>query len=94
MRDHFDHTFLVNEDDPLLEEWQRLHELGALDLRVMTNVGMETTAELVWSWANQLLQERDLGRTCCWAVEARENERNAATYSSVPEWFGNESTQL
>jgi len=94
LRDQFDHTFLVNADDPLLEEWQRLHELGALDLRVMTNVGMETTAELVWSWANQLLEERDVGRTCCWAVEARENERNAATYSAVPEWFGNDSTRL
>ena len=87
LRDHFDHTFLVNEDDPLLEEWQRLHELGALDLRVMTNVGMETTAELVWSWANQLLQERDLGRTCCWAVEARENPSNAGVFTATPPWF-------
>ena len=94
LREQFDHTFLVNADDPLLKEWERLHELGALDLRVMTNVGMETTAELVWSWANQLLRERDQGRTCCWAVEARENVRNAATYSSVPKWFRNESARL
>ena len=57
----FDHTFLVNADDPLLVEWQRLHELGALDLRVMDNVGMEAAAELAWTWANELLQERDGG---------------------------------
>ena len=87
LRDQFDHTFLVNSDDPLLAEWQRLHEAGALDLRVMTNVGMEASAELVWTWANAHLQERDAGRTCCWAVEARENSRNAAWHHAVPDWF-------
>ena len=87
LREQFDHTFLANADDPLLAEWRRLDELGALDLRVMDNVGMEATAALVWAWANELLQQRDGWRTCCWAVEARENRRNAATYTSVPNWF-------
>ena len=87
LRQQFDHTFLVNRDDPLLGEWQRLHDQGALDLRVMENVGMEATAALVWEWANALLHERDGGRTCCWAVEARENSRNAATFSRLPDWF-------
>jgi 6-pyruvoyltetrahydropterin/6-carboxytetrahydropterin synthase len=87
LADQFDHTFLVNADDPLLEQWQALHEQGALDLRVMDNVGMEASAELVWGWANQLLKEREGGRSCCWKVEARENEKNAACYEAVPEWF-------
>ena len=87
LRTQFDHTFLVNADDPLMKEWERLHELGALDLRVMPNVGMETTAELVWTWTNQLLQERDGGRTCCWSVEARENTRNTGYFHATPEWF-------
>ena len=87
LRQQFDHTFLVNADDPLLAEWQRLHDLQAIDLRVMENVGMEATAALIWTWANELLRERDGGRTCCFGVEARENSRNAATYSAVPAWF-------
>ena len=87
LREQFDHTFLVNSDDPLLEDWRRLHGQGALDLRVMENVGMESTAALVWDWANALLKERDSGRSCCWAVEARENSRNAAQVHSVPPWF-------
>jgi len=91
LRQQFDHTFLVNADDPLLAEWQRLHDLGALDLRVMENVGMEATAALIWAWANELLQERDSGRTCCYAVEARENSSNAANYSAVPPWFSAQS---
>ena len=83
----FDHTFLVNADDPLLEQWQALHEQGALDLRVMDNVGMEASAKLVWQWANQLLEQREGGRSCCWKVEARENEKNAAYFETVPRWF-------
>ncbi len=83
----FDHTFLVNSDDPLLPNWQSLSKQGALDLRVMKNVGMESSAELTWNWANSILLEKDKMRTCCWRVEARENESNAAYYINIPEWF-------
>ena len=91
LRQQFDHTFLVNADDPLMDEWQQLHEQGAIDLRVMENVGMEGTAALIWEWANDLLKERDGGRSCCWAVEARENNFNAASFQSVPGWFDGNS---
>ena len=87
LREQFDHTFLVNADDPLMDQWQTLHDQGALDMRVMENVGMEATAQLVWTWANALLQERDGGRSCCWKVEARENRANAGCYEAWPAWF-------
>jgi 6-pyruvoyltetrahydropterin/6-carboxytetrahydropterin synthase len=57
----------------------------------MANVGMESSAELVWHWANALLHERDGGRSCCFKIEARENEKNAATYEAVPSWFAEPS---
>ena len=57
--EQFDHTFLVNGDDPLLDHWKELHVKGALDLRVMQNVGMEARARLVWKWANTFLLEKD-----------------------------------
>ena len=93
LKSHFDHTFLVNADDPLLAEWEKLDLAGALDLRVMQNVGMESTAELIWEWANSLLFERDRGRTCCWKTEARENNSNSACFDLIPDWYqvGNES---
>jgi len=90
--EQFDHTFLANADDPLLGEWQRLHQLGALDLRVLKNVGMEATAELVWHWANDLLWQRDHGRCCCWKVEVRENDRNGACYERLPGWYDSQWT--
>jgi 6-pyruvoyltetrahydropterin/6-carboxytetrahydropterin synthase len=83
----FDHTFLASVDDPLLATWQQLHEQGALDLRVMANVGMEASAELVWKWANELLQTREGGRACCWKTEARENATNAACFERIPDWY-------
>ncbi|MEB3235457.1 MAG: 6-carboxytetrahydropterin synthase [Cyanobacteriota bacterium] len=91
LRHQFDHTFLASNDDPLLDTWQQLHAQGALDLRVMANVGMEASAELVWQWANELLLQRDRGRSCCERVEARENEKNAATYTALPAWFDGSS---
>ena len=87
LRNHFDHTFLVNSDDPLLSEWKVLHEEGALDLRIMDNVGMESTSQLVWQWANSFLFERDQGRTCCWRSEARENDSNSASFELIPDWY-------
>ena len=94
LAEQFDHTFLVNADDPLLEQWRGLHEQGALDLRVMENVGMEASAELVWHWANELIREQEGGRACCWRVEARENDRNAAWFTAVPRWFPAGGQQL
>ena len=86
LEEQFDHTFLVRADDPLLDDWRRLHDLGALDLRVMDNVGMEASARWVWERANALLQQRDGGRSWCWRVEARENDQNAACWEALPPW--------
>ncbi len=87
LKDNFDHTFLVNKDDPLLDEWKTLHIKNALDLRIMENVGMESTAQLVWEWANQILLERDSGRTCCSGAKASENNCNSGFFELVPDWF-------
>ncbi len=87
LRQHFDHTFLVNADDPLMSTWKQLDKEGALDLRVMRNVGMEGTSKLVWEWSNSLLFEREIGRSCCWRVDSSENEYNSARFECFPEWF-------
>ncbi len=87
LKNQFDHTFLINSDDPLLPTWKKLHMEGALDLRVMDNVGMESSAKLVWEWANKILLSRDNARTCCWRVEARENNHNSASWEAIPDWF-------
>ncbi len=87
LKEHFDHTFLVNKDDPFLSHWEELHSKKALDLRIMENVGMEYTSELIWGWANSLLFQRDFGRTCCYRVKASENNFNSAFFELIPDWF-------
>ena len=87
LKEQFDHTFLINKDDPLLNYWEKLNDLDALDLRIMDNVGMEFTSELIWKWANEYLQNKDDGRTCCWKTESKENKSNKAIYEKIPEWF-------
>lgn len=94
LAEQFDHTFLINKDDPLLDHWQNLHDLGALDLRVMNNVGMESTAEMIWKWANDLVHAQHGGRVCCFKTESRENTKNAATYSDIPSWFHTKTTHV
>ena len=87
LKDYFDHTFLVNKDDPLLKYWKELNDLKALDLRIMENVGMENTAKLIWSWANDYLIQKDKGRSCCWKTESKENKSNRACFQQYPDWY-------
>ena len=87
LKEQFDHTFLVNKDDPLLNYWRKLHDLGALNLRIMENVGMEFSSKMIWQWANEYLKEKHKGRTCCFKTESRENKSNSANYEKFPDWF-------
>ncbi len=87
LKEQFYHTFLVNKDDPLLTYWKKLHDLEAIDLRIMENVGMEYSAKLIWKWANDFLKDKDKGRTCCFKAESRENFSNRASFEDTPKWF-------
>ena len=44
LKEQFDHTFLINKDDPLLNYWEKLHDLDALDLRIW----------IMWEWSSLL----------------------------------------
>ena len=48
---------------------------------------MEFTSELIWRWANEYLKDKDMGRTCCWKTESKENKSNKASYEEIPDWF-------
>jgi len=79
--DHmFDHTTLINEDDPELPTFRALHERGILDLRVVAHCGMEGGARLCWEVADALVRAQTGGRAWCFEVEARENEKNAVRF--------------
>ncbi len=76
----FDHTTLINEDDPELQIFQDLHDKQIVDLRVLPNVSMERTAEFVFDHVDKWIREQTNHRSFLIEVECRENKKNAATY--------------
>lgn len=81
LQNQFDHTLCVAKDDPLLEIFQHLHNMGGCDLRIVDAVGIEKTAEYCFNAAANWLKENYGDR--CWVekVEVFEHEANSAIYS-------------
>lgn len=77
----FDHTFLVAQDDPQLEDFQKLDLAGVLQLRVLPNPGMEGSAFYVYQEASRILQSLYGDRAWITLVEVRENENNSAVFT-------------
>ena len=79
LNDLFDHTFLAAEDDPHLDKWKNLDELGLIQLRVLPNPGIEGSADYIFSHVTAILAEVTQERVWLESVEVRENEKNSAT---------------
>ena len=75
----FDHTMLINEDDPEIELFKELHLKDIIQLRVLPNCSMEGTAKFVYDWANDWLSTNH-NLAWCYKVEVRENDKNSASY--------------
>ena len=79
----FDHTFCVSADDPLIEKFKDLHNLGAVDLRIMEKgVGIERTAEWCFEHADKHVREITNNRCSVDKVEVWEHEKNSAIYTA------------
>lgn len=78
--DMFDHTCLINADDPELDTFRDLDARGILQLRILPNVSMEATAQYVAEHVGRMLAEATDGRVFIHALECRENEKNSGWY--------------
>ena len=78
---NFDHTLLLDSDDPLIPRFRELEELGACRLVVFEDVGMEGTAQYVMNWVSAWLEETTDGRVWLHSVEVRENDKNSARFT-------------
>ncbi|MEE2755632.1 MAG: 6-carboxytetrahydropterin synthase [Myxococcota bacterium] len=79
--DHFDHTLLLDDDDPLLPEFRQLAEKGACKLVTFADVGMEGTAEFVFNWLDSWVKNVTQDRVWLVSLEVRENDKNSAIYT-------------
>ena len=81
LKKQFDHTTVIDKNDPYIESLEGLNGAGVLDLRVMDGVGIEKFAEYCFKVSNNIIKEQSEGR--CWVdkVEVFEHENNSAIYT-------------
>ena len=74
----FDHTTAVDREDPMIDHFCELEEVGLIDLRVMDGVGCEKFAEHAYMYADELIKHKSNNR--CWveSVEVKEHGANSA----------------
>ena len=76
----FDHTTLIEKDDPNLDIFETMGQMGILDLRIMDKMGAESMARLVFDKFNEVLSKTNGGRCKVVKVECFENDKNSSIY--------------
>lgn len=76
----FDHTLLIEKDDPQLESFKALEELGLCQLRVLDRIGAESLAKLIFERFTERFKVTEGGRVKVDKVEVFENEKNSGIY--------------
>ena len=76
----FDHTTIVAEDDPKLDGFKTLDQLGIIQLRIIPATGAEQFAKYIYKKLNTFVQEETNGRVKVAKVEFMEHEKNTAIY--------------
>lgn len=84
LRDLFDHTLLVANDDPEREFFEGLSMRGLAKVRVVPATGCEAFAFLVWRIVDLWVRDNINNRTVLvQSVKVSEHGTNSATYSPV-----------
>ena len=81
LHEMFDHKFLVAADDPEIERLKQLDEHGILALRIVSAVGCEAIAHMVFQHVAQFVAETTGRRVWLEQVEVWEHSGNSAIYS-------------
>ena len=78
----FDHTVVVAEDDPDLQNFVDMDARGVIQLRVLPAVGAEKFAEFLYHKLNDFVQLETDGRVKVVKVKFMENHKNSAIYAA------------
>ena len=82
LKESFDHTMLVAEDDPLHAEFVRLHELGLAKMVEVEATGCKALAKFLHEYVNDIFLDEHYPNSDirCTKVEVRETPSNSAMY--------------
>jgi len=75
-----DHTTIIAEDDPALEQFLDLDSMGIIQLRIVEDTGAERFAEFIGNHIAAWVDAETGGRVRLVSCEFREHEKNSATY--------------
>ena len=78
----FDHTVVVAEDDPDMQNFVDMDARGIIQLRVIPAVGAEKFAEYLYHKLNAFVQTETDGRVKVVKVKFMENHKNSAIYGA------------
>lgn len=79
--DHmWDHTLLIQKDDPYADVFEQLGQMGLAKVHLMEKMGAESNAKLVFDKFNDVLSKTDAGRCKVIRVECFENDKNSSIY--------------
>lgn len=81
MDDMFDHTMLLQEDDPAKDILSALEEYKLAKIHFIPKMGAESLAKMVYDKFNDVLSKTDAGRSQVLQVECFENDKNSAIYT-------------
>ena len=73
-------TTCIAKDDPHLEHFKDLHNLGLIQLRILDDVGCEKFAEHVFKYLNEKIKVETGGRVKVYKVQCWEHSENMAEY--------------
>lgn len=77
----FDHKTVIAVDDPYLNKFKELHEIGVIDLVILSDVGCEKFAELAFRLAEELMEKEGYApRVRVIEVEVAEHGANSAIF--------------
>jgi 6-pyruvoyltetrahydropterin/6-carboxytetrahydropterin synthase len=82
LSDLLDHTTLIDQDDPHLDEFKRLDNMSIINLRVMPGVGCEKFAEFIFTYVENWVEEQTKGRVNLEKVTVAEHTGNSASVTN------------
>jgi len=80
MEHMFDHTTIIAEDDPYLENFKEMWKDGIIQLRVIPATGAEQFAKYIYDKVNEFVLEETNNRVRVTQVEFKEHNKNSAIY--------------
>jgi 6-pyruvoyltetrahydropterin/6-carboxytetrahydropterin synthase len=80
MEHMFDHTTIIAEDDPYLENFKEMWKDGIIQLRIIPATGAEQFDKYIYKKVNEFVLEETNNRVSVTQVEFKEHNKNSAIY--------------